>query len=236
MADNAERSSIDWSQSQADDKSFFAYFFFVDVVGSSITTLDIKQQVHKLESFYKILGDILYPKLYPGLSMPIEPRYWNSTGDGAVFCFTKPLDPFRLSIALQKDLNRYNRQREEKSRKKSSQGEMVETRIGISGGATLDIKHTNGSFAPWGRGMVVARRIMDMARPNQILCSEWITKDAKLFNQSFKFYDMGEHSIKWGDRVAICSFLYEDKDIKIDNVAAINCDCVDHAPTCTNKA
>jgi class 3 adenylate cyclase len=225
---NTGPSFIDRPKSQADDESFFAYFLFVDVVGSSIATLDIKQQIHKLESFYSTLRDILRQMFYPDVTEAYEPRYWNLTGDGAVFCFTKPLDPFRLSIALRKELERYNIQ-------KSLQSEKIELRIGISGGATLDVKQTNGKSAPWGRGMIVARRIMDMARPNQILCSEWMTNDVKLFNPSFRFYNMGEHTIKWGDRVAVSSFLYEDEEIKLDNATPVDCDCTEHATISSDK-
>jgi len=228
MSRNTSPSFIDRLRSQADYESFFAYFLFVDVVGSSIVTLDFKQQIHKLESFYSTLRDTLHPMFYPAVTESFEPRYWNSTGDGAVFCFTKPLDPFRLSIALRKELERYNMQ-------KSSPSEKIELRIGISGGATLDVKQADGKSAPWGRGMIVARRVMDMARPNQILCSEWMTNDVKLFNLSFRFYSLGEHTIKWGDRVAVSSFLYEDEDIKLDNTTHVDCECAEHATISSDK-
>jgi hypothetical protein len=72
---NTRPSFIDRPKSQADDESFFAYFFFADGVGSFIATLDIKQQIHKLESFYSALSDILYPMFYLGITEVLKPRY-----------------------------------------------------------------------------------------------------------------------------------------------------------------
>lgn len=106
--------------------------------------------------------------------------------------------------------------------------ENIEIRIGISGGETLPVRHfdsRSSHAAPWGRDMVIAKRIVDMGRPGQILVSQGTKEQVMQFNKDFIFKDMGEHTVKHGDKVVVYSFLYKDGEYQIGNEDAIFCEC-----------
>ena len=91
-----------------------------------------------------------------------------SIGDGALFCFRDPTDPFVLSIMLYTQLHGYNENM-------SNDLEKMQIRIGISGGETMTVTHYDGKTkAPWGRDMILAKRIMDKGTANHILVSEQV--------------------------------------------------------------
>ena len=99
-------------------------------------------------------------------------------------------------------------------------------RIGISGGETLSLTRFDNTKAPWGRDMILSKRIMDMSNPGQILVSEGTTEQAAQFNKEYKFKHMGEHIVKHEEKVKVYSFSFEDEyGNKIGNDETILCEC-----------
>jgi hypothetical protein len=194
----------------------FYYIVYLDIVDSSKNELDLNQQVFKLSVFNTILHEILHPSITYDSTKEWNPAYSSSTGDGAVFCFTDPTDPFLLSIKLHRRLRDHNVNL-------SNDLEKIQIRIGISGGETMTVTHFNGkTTAPWGRDMILAKRIMDKGGSNHILVSEQVVQQIRQLRKDYKFIDMGEHIVKHGERVKVFSFLFQDDNIMIGSTDPIN--------------
>jgi hypothetical protein len=155
------------------NRSVFYYIVYLDIVDSSKNELDLNQQVFKLNVFNTILHEILHPPITYFSTKEWKPAYSTSTGDGAVFCFTDPTDPFLLSIMLHRRLR-------DRNANICNDLEKIHIRIGISGGETMTVTHFNGkTTAPWGRDMILAKRIMDKGGSKHILVSEQIVRQIR---------------------------------------------------------
>jgi hypothetical protein len=86
----------------------YYYILYVDVVDSSKKELDLNHQIFKLNAFNTILREILHPSITYDFTKKWSTTYQGSAGDGAVFCFRDPTDPFVLSIMLHTQLHGYN--------------------------------------------------------------------------------------------------------------------------------
>jgi class 3 adenylate cyclase len=145
------------------------WFFFIDIVGASNPALSIDRQLKKIEkvveSIEKYLSENSNPEIYKSF-----------TGDGMLVVFTHFSYPLELSIDIHKNLDKYNTE---------NLGEdKISVRIGIGSGSYRtfnDRVHTQP--APWGHELVLAQRIMDRARPNQILLTDFAFK--KIQNDFF---------------------------------------------------
>jgi class 3 adenylate cyclase len=68
----------------------------------------------------------------------------------------------------------------------------IQVRIGISGGETMKITDYDGKTkAPWGRDIILAKRIMDKRTTNHTLSSEQVAQQVRQLNTGYKFIDMG---------------------------------------------
>ncbi|HEU4822836.1 MAG TPA: adenylate/guanylate cyclase domain-containing protein [Nitrososphaeraceae archaeon] len=212
--------------SRHDDVPAYYYIFYTDVVGSSDSRLDLRQQINKLNALNEILGNVLFPNTTYSDTYKWSIKYHASTGDGAVICFQSVIDPFELAINLHRGILKYNT-----SKEGHFDSEKIEIRIGISGGETLPVCHfdkRSSHAAPWGRDMVMAKRIMDIGYPGHILVSEGTKDQVVQFNRDYKFKHMGEHIVKHGDKVVVYSFLYKDGEHQIGNEDPVYCDCHDN--------
>jgi class 3 adenylate cyclase len=212
--------------SRQGDRPDFYYIFYTDIVGSSDNRLDLRQQISRLNTLNEILGRVLFPNTIYEDTYQWSIKYHASTGDGAVICFKNVTDPFELAINLHKGISDYNISSED-----LSDTEKIQIRIGISSGETLPVRHfdkRSSHAAPWGRDMVMAKRIMDIGRPGHILVSAGTKEQVTQFNRDYKFELMGEHTVKHGDKVVVYSFLYRDGEYDIGNKDPVYCDC--HAP------
>lgn len=105
-------------------------------------------------------------------------------------------------------------------------------RMGISSGETLLVKQfkmEDGS-SPWGRDMVIAKRIMDIAAPDQILINKDTVNQIKQFVDSdwgYSFKDKGKRETKHGDTMEVSTFMFEDKSTGkiIGNDKKLECKC-----------
>jgi hypothetical protein len=212
--------------SRQGDIPAYYYIFYTDIVGSSDSKLDLRQQIIRLNALNEILGRVLYPNTIYSDTYQWSIKYHASTGDGAVICFKSVIDPFELAINLHKGISTYNISTED-----LSDAEKIQIRIGISGGETLPVRHfdkRSSPAAPWGRDMVIAKRIMDIGCPGHILVSGGTKEQVMQFNRDYKFKHMGEHTVKHGDKVVVYSFLYTDEEYNIGNEDPVCCDC--HTP------
>ena len=75
----------------------------------------------------------------------------------------------------------------------------------------MTVTHFNGkTTAPWGRDMILAKRIMDKCGSNHILVSEQVVPQIRQLRKDYKFIDMKEHIVKHGEKVRVFSFLFQD--------------------------
>ena len=85
------------------------YIIYFNLVGSSRPNISLEQQIRKLNDFNDMIYQTINATVFYDSSHIFFPDYYSSTGDGAVFCFTNPTDPFEFSIVLHSKLYRYNR-------------------------------------------------------------------------------------------------------------------------------
>ena len=92
------------------DQEFKTYYIiYFNLVGSSRPNISLEQQIRKLNDFNDMIYQTINATVFYDNSHIFFPDYYSSTGDGAVFCFTNPTDPFEFSVVLHSKLYRYNR-------------------------------------------------------------------------------------------------------------------------------
>ena len=131
-------------------KTFF--WFFTDIVAGSNPTLPTKEQARKVVVLNEIIERTEVFQHRDPNSTVILP-----TGDGMAIGFSdSPEYPLRLSIQIHKILNEYNKTKKRKDDK-------VLLRIGIDIGPVYIIKDLNEQDNVWGPGIILTRRVMDLA-------------------------------------------------------------------------
>jgi hypothetical protein len=121
------------------------------------------------------------------------------TGDGMAIGFSdSPEYPLRLSIQLHKILSEYNKSKRRKDDK-------VLLRIGIDIGPVYIIKDLNGQDNVWGPGIILTRRVMDLAGDQNIFCSSRYAEDVRVLSPEYKeiMHPIGDYSIKHGEQLNI---------------------------------
>jgi hypothetical protein len=98
---------------------------------------------------------------------------------------------------VHKGIVRYNKVRPEKDR--------VYLRIGLDTGPVYIIKDLNGNENVWGPGIIMARRVMDLADKMNILASARFANDVKMLRPEYKdiLHPIGDYQIKHGDTILI---------------------------------
>jgi hypothetical protein len=173
-------------------KTFF--WFFTDIVAGSNPTVPSKEQARKVV----VLNELI------ARTETFQHRDVNSTvilptGDGMAIGFSdSPEYPLRLSIQLHKILTEYNKSRKRKDEK-------VLLRIGIDIGPVYIIKDLNGQDNVWGPGIILTRRVMDLAGDQNIFCSSRFAEDVRVLSPEYKeiMHPIGDYSIKHGEQLNI---------------------------------
>ena len=177
------------------------WYFFIDIVGSSDPNLSISSQLEKINRLKDLISRFLDTQKHPEI-------YKSFTGDGMLIVFLKYDHPLELSIHIHKNIRQYNLSVEN--------NEQIFVRIGIGFGSFLSFQdgvHTE--FAPWGHELVLARRIMDIARPNQILLTDYAYQKIKndyLFDKNkfgLTLYDKGKIMLKHHNELENVYSFYE---------------------------
>ncbi|MDQ2684477.1 MAG: hypothetical protein M3Y25_01385 [Thermoproteota archaeon] len=180
------------------------WYFFIDIVGSSNPNLSISCQLEKINTIKSLISSYLVSLKEPEI-------YKSFTGDGMLIVFLKYNFPLELAIYIHKNIKKYNTS--------ASQKEKIFVRIGIGFGSFLSFNDgVHKEFAPWGHELVLARRIMDMARPNQILLTDFAYQKIKndyLFDKNkygLSLYDKGKIMLKHHNELESVYSFYKDNE------------------------
>lgn len=180
------------------------HWFFTDIVAGSDPTITTNEQARKIILLNKLVERTdVFKQRDPETTLVLP------TGDGMAIGFSdSPEKPLNLAIEIHKGLNQYNKPRPEKDR--------VFLRIGLDTGPVYMIKDLNGHENVWGPGIIMARRVMDLAEKNNILCSARFANDVKMLRPEYKsiLHPIGDYQIKHGDKLLIYNIYSDDYGIK----------------------
>jgi hypothetical protein len=163
-----------------------SFFLYTDVVNSSDIRIPEEIQVCKIMNLQRWTLKFLINHESVDEVTKIK-KYFNSTGDGmfVVFSDREIVEPINLAIYLHETIDMYNKD-------KSSENNIA-LRIGISSGShPTFFDMTHGKIAPWGYNSILARRIMDLCNPNQILVSKSVRDtllEKVLPSENIRLYD-----------------------------------------------
>ncbi|MER5176681.1 MAG: adenylate/guanylate cyclase domain-containing protein [Candidatus Nitrosocosmicus sp.] len=178
------------------------WYFFIDIIGASNPILSITCQLEKIIKLIDIIESFLNIHHNPEI-------YKSFTGDGMLIVFLDYKFAIELSIEIHAKLNEYNTSVEK--------GEKIFIRIGIGSGSFLSFRDgVHKEFAPWGHELVISKRIMDLARPNQILLTDFAFQKIKndfLFDKNDycrHLFDKGKIALKNHDELDNVYSLYKE--------------------------
>ena len=162
------------------------HWFFTDIVAASDptkTTMDQARKIILLNRLIELTDTFKQRDTEATLVLP--------TGDGMAIGFDdSPEKPLNLAIEVHRGLNRYNSERAKESR--------VELRIGLDSGPVYIIKDLNGHENVWGPGIIMARRVMDLAETMNILASASFSNNVKMLRPEYRniLFPAGNYKIK----------------------------------------
>jgi hypothetical protein len=167
------------------------HWFFSDIVAGSNPSIPTKAQVSKIVVLNDILLQTQTFKERDAASTIILP-----TGDGQAIGFgNNPEKPLLLAIELYKALNKHNASKRGK--------EKLLLRIGIESGPVYFVKDLEGKNNVWGPGIIMTRRVMDLAGDTQIFAGGQIAEE--LVKRSPKYKDVlhlvQNYKTKYGEMV-----------------------------------
>jgi len=168
-------------------------WFYTDIVGSANPAVLTKDQAQKVWALNELIG-----RTETFRNRDTKSDVMDITGDGMIIGFSdSPEKPLRLAIELHKIISRYNQSRKGKNQ--------LGIRIGIDTGPVYFIKDLTGKDNFWGPGIIMARRVMDLARPMQILASSRIAADISKLSPEYKssIHYIGEYKIKHGEKLKL---------------------------------
>ena len=181
-----------------------AWYFFIDIVGASNPNLSILHQLEKIKKLKDIIGSFLNATDNPEI-------YKSFTGDGMLIVFLDYRPSIELSIEIHNKLNDHNSH--------IKNGEKIFVRIGIGFGSFLSFQDgVHKEPAPWGHELVLAKRIMDLARPNQILLTDFAFQKIKndfLFDKNDycrHLFDKGKIALKNHKELENVYSLYKENE------------------------
>jgi hypothetical protein len=176
------------------------HWFFTDVIAASDPKRTTQDQARKIILLNQLIGNTDVFKQRDTATTLVLP-----TGDGMAIGFDDSSEnPLLLAIEVHKGLNRFNR-----TRKKE---DMVELRIGLDSGPVYIIKDLNGNENVWGPGIIMARRVMDLADKMNILASARFANNVKMLKPEYRqiLHPIGDYQIKHGDKILIYNIYTEE--------------------------
>jgi len=169
------------------------HWIFVDIISSANPKMTIKAQARRIRTLNEITKKTETFKQRNPKSTII---HW--AGDGMAIGFSdSPEKPLRLAIELFKEITKHNKSSPEKNK--------IFLRIGMNTGDIFFIEDVEGKPAFWGEGIVLARRVMDLCGPNQILASENIANGLRKLSPEYSsiIHPIEKYTIKHGEEVSI---------------------------------
>lgn len=175
------------------------HWFYCDIVAGSNPLIPIKDQVRKVIALNELISraETYQKRDHSTIILP--------TGDGMAVGFSdSPEKPLRLAIELHKAIFKYNESRRGK--------EKLLIRVGIDMGPVYFVKDLKGQDNVWGPGIILTRRVMDLAEDMQILASTNIAENIRKLSPEYKaiLHPIGEYSIKHGESLSLYN-IYGDK-------------------------
>lgn len=169
------------------------HWFFTDIVAGSNPKIPAKDQVRKIVVLNELISRTeTFRKKDPNSTVILP------TGDGMAIGFGDSLEkPINLAIELHKFLNKYNELRNGLER--------LLIRIGIDTGPVYVVKDLNSKDNVWGPGIILTRRVMDLAGDMNIFASAKIAEDAIKLSSEYKeiVHPIGDYHIKHGEELQI---------------------------------
>jgi hypothetical protein len=180
------------------------WYFFIDIVGASDPSLSILCQLEKIKKLKHIIENFLNSNYNPEI-------YKSFTGDGMLIVFLNYKFPIELSIEIHKRIDEHNIGFKD--------SEIIIVRIGIGFGSCLSFQDgVHKETAPWGHELVLSKRIMDLANPNQILLTDFayqkIKNDFLLGKNDYciHLFDKGKIAIKNHKELENIYSLYKENE------------------------
>jgi class 3 adenylate cyclase len=170
------------------------HWFFTDIVASTEPSITTNEQAYKIIALNTLIQDTEVFKNRNLASTIILP-----TGDGMAIGFDdSPEKPLNLAIQLHKKIKEYNEQIRRKPDK-------LLIRIGLDTGPVYMIRDLNGHDNVWGSGIIMARRVMDIAGSMNILVSSKLAQDIRDLRPEYRglLHPVGDYSIKHRQKVLI---------------------------------
>lgn len=181
------------------------HWFFTDIVAGSNPKIPTKDQVRKIVVLNELISRTeTFAKRDPNSTFILP------TGDGMAIGFSdSPEKPIKLSIELHKLLNRYNEKR--------SGIEKLLIRIGIDMGPVYVVKDLNGKDNVWGPGIILTRRVMDLAGDMNIFASAMIAENTRKLSPEYMeiIHPIGDYHIKHGEELQLYNIYGKDFGNKI---------------------
>ena len=181
------------------------HWFFIDIVAASNPKIPTKNQVKKIIVLNELISrtDIFQKRI-------LDATVILPTGDGMAIGFAdSPEKPIRLAMQLHSGINRYN---------KTQKGDdILLIRIGIDMGPVYVIKDLNNMDNVWGPGIILTRRVMDLAGDMNIFSSAIIAEQVRKLSDEYKkiVHPIGDYSIKHGEELQIFNIYGEGFGNKI---------------------
>ena len=169
------------------------HWFFTDIVAASNPSIMTKSQVKKIIVLNEIIRRTgTFSRADPD-SLVVLP-----TGDGMAIGFSdSPEKPVLLTIEIHKALARYN---------KTQRGNnILLIRVGIDMGPVYVVKDLNNMDNVWGPGIIMTRRVMDLAGDMNIFASAKIAEELMKLSADYKkiMHSIGSYHIKHGEEIPV---------------------------------
>lgn len=177
------------------------HWFYTDIVNSSKPSIPTNEQAYKIMALNMLIEDVEVFKNRNPDSTIILP-----TGDGMAIGFDdSPEKPLKLAIQLHKEIKKYNEQMKREIDK-------LQVRIGLDTGPVYIIKDLNGRDNVWGPGIIMARRVMDLARGMNILASGRFSHDIWTLRPEYKkiLHAAGDYAVKHDEKILIYNIYDEE--------------------------
>lgn len=171
------------------------HFFFIDIVGLSNPSTSINTQKKKIQV---LTESILQTEVFN--RVPKESILMLPTGDGMCLGFLQGVHlPLLLAIQLQQKLEEYNRGK--------IPTEIVKVRIGLNSGNCFVVKNIQGEITPWGPGIILAQRVMDLGDDGHILLTPNLARDLRELSDDFRkiIHPVHDFKIKHGEILLVYS-------------------------------
>jgi hypothetical protein len=181
--------------SSSEDSIIYAAFFFVDIVGLSDPAMSTNTQIRKIKALNKGIFECLAFKSTPKEELLILP-----TGDGMAIGFLKGLDkPLNLARELHLKLNQYNDDK--------NPIDVVKVRIGCHDGHVFVVHDIYGNQNIWGPGIILTRRVMDLADAGHILMTANMAESLIELSDEYRriIHPVHDFQIKHGQNILVYS-------------------------------